>query len=334
METRNLGRSGLKVTKLCFGAMTFGPNQWGAGDLGEKAASELIARCLDAGVNFFDTADVYAFGESERLLGKALGKRRKDVVVATKVRMRMGEGPNDVGLSRAHILRSADESLQRLGTDTIDLYQVHAWDPATPLEETLKALDDLVRWGKVRYIGVSNFAAWQVMKALSISDANGWERFATLQAYYNLAGRDLENELVPLCLDQGLGILPWSPLAAGWLTGKFRRGKPMPKGTRLGDQDGGFLPVERERLFDTVDLLEDIAGGHSVSIAAVALAWLARKPGVTSVILGAKKLGQLEENLKAAELELSTEEMNRLDEVSARPAPYPQWMLDRVAGDR
>ncbi len=334
METRNLGRTGLRVTKLCFGAMTFGPNQWGARDLGEKAAAELVARCLDAGVNFCDTADVYAYGESERLLGKALGKRRKDVVVATKVRMRMGDGANEVGLSRAHILRSADKSLQRLGTDTIDLYQVHAWDPGTPLEETLRALDDLVRWGKVRYIGVSNFAAWQVMKALSLSDRNGWERFATLQAYYNLAGRDLEDELVPLCLDQGLGILPWSPLAAGWLTGKFRRGKALPRGTRLGDQDGGFLPVDRERLFDTVDLLEDIAGGHSVSIAAAALAWLAQKPGVTSVILGAKKMGQLEENLKAAELELSAEEMSRLDEVSARPLPYPQWMLNRTAGDR
>jgi len=216
MEYRLLGRSGLKVSKLCFGCMTFGNNQWDIGGVDERLATEMIAACFDHGLNFFDTADVYSHGESETLLGKALGSRRKEAVVATKVRGRMGKGPNDVGLSRQHILESCDASLKRLGTDHIDLYQVHSFDPETPLEETLRALDDLVRWGKVRYIGVSNFAAWQLTKALWVSDKAGLERFVSLQAYYSLVGRDLEFELVPLCLDQGLGILPWSPLAGGF----------------------------------------------------------------------------------------------------------------------
>ncbi|MEJ2366946.1 MAG: aldo/keto reductase [Acidobacteriota bacterium] len=334
MEMRFLGRTGLKVSKLCFGAMTFGPNQWGVGNLDETAARNLVARCLDAGINFFDTADVYAYGESERLLGKALGSRRKDVVVATKVRMRMGDGPNEAGLSRGHILDSADASLQRLGTDYIDLYQVHAWDPATPLEETLQALDDLVRWGKVRYIGVSNYAAWQLAKALGLSDRYGWARFATLQAYYNLAGRDLEHELVPLCLDQGLGILPWSPLAGGWLSGKFRRGKPLPSGTRQSDREAAFPPVDKDHVYDIVDLLDEVGKAHGASPAAVALAWLAQKPGVTSVILGARTMEQLEQNLAAADMQLSDKEMSELEKISAQPLPYPQWMLQFTAEDR
>ena len=332
-EYRLLGRSGLKVSRLCFGSMTFGDNQWGIGGVDARLASEMVAACFDQGLNFFDTADIYSNGESETLLGKALGARRGDAVIATKVRGRMGPGPNAVGLSRQHILASCDASLKRLGTDHIDLYQVHSFDFETPLEETLRALDDLVRWGKVRYIGVSNFAAWQVMKALSLSDKMGLERFVSLQAYYSLAGRDLEAELVPLCLDQGLGILTWSPLAGGFLSGKYRKGAPMPEG-RLDGRLGDFIPIDKERGYTTIGALEGIAKAREVSVAAVALAWLAHKPGVASVIVGARTMAQLLDNLKAAQLCLTSEEMERLDTVSAVPLPYPQWMLAFTRADR
>ncbi len=334
MEMRFLGRTGLKVSRLCFGAMTFGANQWGVGGVEQKEATEMVAACLDAGVNFFDTADVYAHGESEIMLGKALGGRRGEVVLATKVRGRMGDGPNEIGLSRQHILDGVDASLRRLGTDYIDLYQVHGWDPATPLEETLRALDDLVRWGKVRYIGASNFAAWQLMKALAISRRHDWARFDSLQAYYSLAGRDLEHELVPLCRDQGLGIMTWSPLAGGWLSGKYRRDRPQPEGSRLQGRLSEFIPVNRDRIFDIVDTLDDAARRHHVPVSAVALAWLALKPGVTSVIVGARTLTQLKENLAAAELVLTDDDLARLDDVSAIPEPYPQWMLGYMGQDR
>ncbi|MBC7335997.1 MAG: aldo/keto reductase, partial [Clostridia bacterium] len=227
-----------------------------------------------------------------------------------------------------------DASLKRLRTDYIDLYQVHIWDPVTPLEETLRALDDLVRWGKVRYIGVSNYAAWQIMKALWVSDKHGWVRFQSLQALYNLAFRDIEVELVPLCQDQNLGILPWSPLAFGLLSGKYRRNAPMPQGTRMQGPLKDFLPTDWDRVYNIVDVLDEIAKGHGVPVAAVALAWLIQKPGVTSVIIGARTLDQLRENLKAAEVRLTEDEMKRLDEVSARPAPYPQWMIATVGQDR
>lgn len=334
MEMRFLGDTGLRVSVLCLGTMTFGKNQWDLGDLKLPAVKEMLHASLDAGINFIDTADVYSLGESEDLLGQAIQGIRKDLVIATKVRMRMSDKPNEIGLSRHHILNSCDASLKRLRTDYIDLYQVHIWDPVTPLEETLRALEDLVRWGKVRYIGVSNYAAWQVMKALWVSDKHDWVRFQSLQALYNLAFRDIEVELVPLCQDQHLGILPWSPLAFGLLTGKYRRGEPIPQGTRMQGPLKDFLPTDWERLYKIVDVLREIAGDHGVPVAAVALAWLIHKPAVTSVIIGARTMEQLRENLKAAEVKLSPDEMKRLDEVSAVPAPYPQWMIATVGQDR
>ncbi|ASV75972.1 Oxidoreductase [Thermogutta terrifontis] len=334
MEMRFLGGTGVRVSVLCLGTMTFGKNQWQMGNMTLPEVKEAIKLCLDAGVNFIDTADVYSYGESEDLLGQAIQGIRKDLIIATKVRMRMSDKPNDIGLSRHHILESCDASLKRLRTDYIDLYQVHIWDPVTPLEETLRALDDLVRWGKVRYIGVSNYAAWQIMKALWVSDRHGWVRFQSLQALYNLAIRDIEVELVPLCQDQNLGILPWSPLAFGLLSGKYRRNAPMPQGTRMQGPLKDFLPTDWDRVYNIVDVLDEIAKGHGVPVAAVALAWLIQKPAVTSVIIGARTLDQLRENLKAAEVKLSQEEMKRLDEVSARPMPYPQWMIATVGQDR
>jgi len=334
MEMRFLGGTGVRVSVLCLGTMTFGKNQWQMGNMTLPEVKEAIKLCLDAGVNFIDTADVYSYGESEDLLGQAIQGIRKDLIIATKVRMRMSDKPNDIGLSRHHILESCDASLKRLRTDYIDLYQVHIWDPVTPLEETLRALDDLVRWGKVRYIGVSNYAAWQIMKALWVSDRHGWVRFQSLQALYNLAIRDIEVELVPLCQDQNLGILPWSPLAFGLLSGKYRRNAPMPQGTRMQGPLKDFLPTDWDRVYNIVDVLDEIAKGHGVPVAAVALAWLIQKPAVTSMIIGARTLDQLRENLKAAEVKLSQEEMKRLDEVSARPMPYPQWMIATVGQDR
>jgi aryl-alcohol dehydrogenase-like predicted oxidoreductase len=334
MEMRYLGSTGVKVSALCFGTMTFGKNQWGVGHVREREAVEMVAACLDAGVNFFDTADVYSLGESETLLGKAIRGRREEVVIATKVRGRMGPGPNKIGLSRHHILNSVDGSLKRLGTDNIDLYQVHGWDHATPLTETLRALDDLVRWGKVRYVGASNFAAWQLAKALWLSDRHGWARFETLQPYYSLVGREIEHELVPLCLDQGLGILPWSPLAGGFLSGKYRKDRPAPEGARLFGPLANFIPVDRDKAGDTLSVLEDVSRAHKAAMATVALAWLGGRPGVTSVIIGARTMAQLRDNLKAAEITLSGEETARLDEVSAIPMPYPQWMIGYMRQDR
>ncbi|MFO7768536.1 MAG: aldo/keto reductase [bacterium] len=333
MELRYLGDTGLKVSAFCMGTMTFG-ERWEErlGSFGQETASEMVDRCLDAGINFFDTANVYSYGEAERILGKALGTRRKDAVIATKVRMRMpDEGhPNDEGLSRWHIIRQCEESLDRLGTDWIDLYQVHAWDPATPLDETLRALDDLVRSGKVRYIGASNYTAWQLAKALWTSDVGGYARFETLQALYNLTNRDIEHELVPLCEDQRLGILPWSPLAQGFLTGKYRRDS-RPDGGRMSDGPSSLLRFEEEAYYDLIDLMEEIAGDRGVTIPQVALNWLRARPAVVSVILGARTIQQLEENLMAARWELRGEEADRLDDVTRPSARYPQHMIDRVS---
>ncbi|NIM98304.1 MAG: aldo/keto reductase [candidate division Zixibacteria bacterium] len=330
MIMRFLGNTGIKVSGLCFGTMTFGGRGgWKVvGELGQKEADSLVNMALDAGVNFFDTADVYSEGLAEEMLGKALGSKRKDVIVATKVRGTTGPGPNDVGLSRHHILEGCDQSLKRLGTDYIDLYQVHAFDDRTPLEETLKALDDLVRQGKVRYVGCSNFAGWQLMKALAISDAYGWERFVTLQAYYSLVARELENELVPLCLDQGLGILPWSPLAGGFLSGKFRRGKARPEGARLSRPESRVVQFDEEKGFDIVEELDRIAEEHKATVAQAALNYLLRKPGVCSAIIGAKTPEQLADNLKTVNWEMTSEEVTKLDELSQPPRPYPYWMLE------
>lgn len=329
MKYRQLGRTGLLVSELCFGTMTFGGKGfWKAiGQLPQDAADNLVAQVLEAGINFIDTANVYSEGESEKILGKALGTRRKDVILATKVLGPMGPGPNDTGLSRKHILQSIEESLTRLGTDYIDLYQIHGFDPLTPIEETLRALDDLVRSGKVRYIGCSNLAAWQVMKALWVSDKYNLHRFESLQAYYTIAGRDLEREMVPVLQDQNLGLMVWSPLAGGLLSGKYDRDGSGPGGARRVAFD--FPPVNKDRAFDVVDAMREIARDKDASVAQIALSWLLHQPVVTSVIVGAKTPEQLAENLAAPDVKLTDDELARLKAVSELPAEYPGWMLER-----
>jgi aryl-alcohol dehydrogenase-like predicted oxidoreductase len=334
MQYKPLGRTGLLVSELCFGTMTFGGKGfWEAiGRLPQAAADALVGRVLDAGINFIDTADVYSEGESEKILGKALGSRRTDVVLATKVFGRMGPGPNDAGLSRAHIMQAVEASLTRLGTDYIDLYQIHGFDAFTPIEETLRALDDLVHAGKVRYIGCSNLPAWQLMKSLWTSDKYNLHRFESLQAYYTIAGRDLERELVPVLEDQNLGLMVWSPLAGGLLSGKYRRDGSGPDGARRVAFD--FPPVNTTRAFDAVDVMRDIAGEKNVSVAKIALAWLLHQPVVTSVIVGAKTPEQLDENLAAPDVTLSADDLARLDAVSRLPDEYPGWMIERQAENR
>jgi aryl-alcohol dehydrogenase-like predicted oxidoreductase len=336
MEHRQLGRSGLRISTLTLGTMTFG----GEGPFANVGSVDLagvrrqIDLALDAGVNLIDTADVYSHGLSEELIGQALEGRRDRVLLATKARMPMGEGANDAGLSRQHLIEACDASLRRLSTDHIDLYQVHEWDGQTPLEETLDALDGLVRAGKVRYIGCSNYAAWQLTKALGISDRLGLQRFASQQIYYSLQAREAEYELVPVSLDQGIGILVWSPLAGGLLTGKYRRDHPDPeRGRQLTEWDEP--PVrDREQLYDIVEVLVEIAEERGVSAAQVALAYTLGKPGVTSVIVGARTEEQLADNLQAADLALTDEERARLDEASALPLLYPYWHQAKTASDR
>ncbi|MCE2542030.1 MAG: aldo/keto reductase [Acidobacteria bacterium] len=324
MHYRLLGNTGVYVSELCLGAMTFG-TQWEAiGTLGQKEANALVHRSLDAGVNFFDTADVYSTGDSEEILGRALAGRRQEVVIATKVRGRMGPGANDVGLSRLHIMQAAEASLKRLGTDYIDLYQIHRNDPVADIEETLAALTDLVRAGKVRYIGCSNLPAWQLMKAIGIARQRGLESFKATQSYYALVGRELEQETIPLIRDQKLGLLVWSPLAGGFLTGKFTRAGSSTSQARRATFD--FPPVDKERGFDILDALQPIADAHGVSVARVALAWLLGKDVVTSVIIGARRMDQLEDNLASVDLRLTGDEMAALDEVSRLPVAYPYWM--------
>jgi aryl-alcohol dehydrogenase-like predicted oxidoreductase len=337
MRYRLLGRTGLYVSEICLGTMTYGgKGRWEVvGRLGLEEAQAQIKAAFDAGVNFLDTANVYSEGESEKLVGQALarlGLPREDLVIATKVRVRMGPAPNRVGLTKVHIMNEAHTSLRRLGLDHIDLYQIHGVDQVTPLDETLRALEDLVRAGKVRYIGVSNHAAWQIMKGLGISERHGWSRFESIQAYYSIAGRELEREIVPVALDQSLSILVWSPLAGGLLSGKFAQDAAGPDGARRTTFD--FPPVDRERAFRCVEVMRPIAAAHGVSVARVALAWTLQRPGVTSVIIGAKSQEQLADNLAAADLTLSEDEMNRLNEVSAPPREYPGWMFDRQLADR
>ena len=337
MNYRLLGRTGLKVSELCVGTMTFGENFYGIAVVDQTSANAMVARALEAGINFFDTADVYSYGESETVLGQALkdsGVERDSVIVATKVRSAMREAAtagtgdvNNVGLSRQHIFSSVEKSLKRLQTDYIDLYQVHGWDILTPVEETLRALDDLVRAGKVRYIGCSNWSARHLMKAVCLSRANRWAEFISLQAYYSLVGRDLEHELLPLCREEGLGVMPWSPLSGGFLSGKYQRDNPNPEGARrTGFQ---FPPIDEARGFDAVEALEKIAKAKSATVAQVALAWLLAQPGVTSIIIGANKMTQLEDNLKAADLELTAAEIEILSATTAPAAQYPQWMIER-----
>jgi aryl-alcohol dehydrogenase-like predicted oxidoreductase len=337
MKYNLLGNTGLKVSELCLGTMTYGGKGWAAamGDLNQQAVDEQVKRALDAGINFIDTANVYSEGLSEELTGQSihnLGVSRHDLVLATKVRGKMGEGPNDAGLTRKHIFQQVDDSLRRLKTDYIDLYQTHSYDPLTPLEETLRALDDLVRSGKVRYIGASNLAAWQLMKAIGYSTYNHLEKYVSLQAYYTVAGRDLEREVVPLLQDQKLGLLVWSPLAGGFLSGKYTRENEKQEGARRTSFD--FPPVDKEKAFDIIDRLQPLAEAKGVSVAQVALAWLLHQPVVTSVIIGAKKMEQLEDNLKAVDVQLTPEELQQLDEVSQLAPEYPGWMLDFTKGDR
>jgi len=323
LKHNQLGRSGLSVSDLCFGCMTFGNNQWGAGNLNEKESTELVSIALDGGINFFDTADAYAFGESETFLGKALQKRRDKAVIATKVRIAMSDDPNDGGLSRRHILKSCEASLKRLGTDRIDLYQIHGWDYQTPFEETLAALDQLVKQGKVIYIGASNLAAWQLAKGLGLQRENIWARFVSLQPYYSLACRDIEHELVPLCLDSGVGILPWSPLAGGLLSGKYRHGGT---GRKTGPLSS-FPPVDMKQADQILDVLEQMAEARHAGCAEIALAWTRMQPGISSVIIGARTPEQLKANLKASAIELTQAELEALDRASRLREPYPQWMI-------
>ncbi len=334
MKYRPLANTGVYVSQLCLGAMTFG-SKWGAiGALGQTDADALVHRSIDAGVNFFDTADVYSSGESEEILGRSVAGRRKDVVIATKVRGRMGPGANEVGLSRLHIIESAEASLKRLGTDYIDLYQIHRSDPQTDIEETLSALSDLVRAGKVRYIGCSNLPAWELMRSLGVSRQRGFESFKTTQSYYALVGRELERETIPLIDDQGLGLLVWSPLAGGFLSGKFSREGTVDKNARRAVFD--FPPIDKDSAFDIIDAMRPIAESHGVSVAQVGLAWLLHKKTVTSVIIGAKRMDQLEDNLASIDLTLSDADMATLDTVSAPKVEYPAWMNslgdDRLPG--
>ena len=333
MKYRPLGNTGLLVSELCLGTMTFaGKDYWAVvGKQDQAEADEMVGTALDAGINFIDTADIYSFGESETLLGKALSGKRDKVVLATKVRGRMGPGPNEVGLSRGHIMSAVEASLRRLGTDWIDLYQIHGFDAMTPIDETLRALDDLVHRGHVRYIGCSNLAAWQLMKALGISERDRLARFQTLQAYYTIAGRDLERELVPLLEDQRLGLLVWSPLAGGLLSGKFGR-DATDESSRRAKFD--FPPVDKERAWRVIDAIRPIAAAHEVPVATIALAWLLHQDVVSSVIIGAKRREQLAENLRAPDVKLTADELRVLDEVSALPAEYPGWMLSRQGSDR
>lgn len=338
MKYKPLGNTGLIVSQLCLGTMTFSGGQGiykHIGNVGQAEADDLVKASIDAGINFFDTADVYSFGQSEETLGQAfknVGVNRHEVVLATKVYSRMGQGRNDVGASRGHIMDAVEASLRRLQTDHIDLYQVHATDVLTPIDETLRALDDLVTQGKVRYTGVSNWQAWRIATALGVSNASHLSRFETLQAYYSIAGRDLERELVPLINHEKLGLMVWSPLAGGLLSGKFSRENQNPEGSRRSEFD--FPIVDKERAWNVIDALKPIAAAHDCSVARIALAWLLSRPVVTTVIVGAKRRSQLEDNLAAIEINLTEDELRTLDEVSALPREYPGWMLDTQSADR
>jgi aryl-alcohol dehydrogenase-like predicted oxidoreductase len=334
MEYRLLGRSGLKVSTITMGTMTFGGSAK-IGDTDQKAAERQIDLCLDHGVNLIDTANVYSRGTSEEMIGESMTKKRRaKSLIATKVRFRMGDGPNDNGLSRHHIIAQCEASLKRLKTDVIDLYQVHQWDGSTPLEETMEALDSLVKQGKVRYVGCSNYSGWHLMKALSVSDKHNYQRFVSQQIHYTLHAREAEYELVPITIDQGLGILVWSPIAGGLLSGKFRRGINAPEGAR---HSGGHAepPVyDWEKLYDIIDVIVSVAEEHNVSGARVALAWLLQRPGVTSVIAGGRTEEQFKDNLAAADLKLTEHQVKRLNEVSQPTLIYPYWHQNWSVYDR
>lgn len=337
MKYNLLGNTGLRVSELCLGTMTFGGKGRfkPIGTLQQDAVDALVKKSLDAGINFIDTANVYSQGWSEELTGQSihnLGLHRDDLVLATKVRGKMGEGPNDSGLTRKHILKQVEASLKRLQTDYIDLYQIHSYDPLTPLEETLRTLDDLVKSGKVRYIGASNMAAWQLMKALNYSTYHHVSKFVSLQAYYTIAGRDLEREIIPLLNDQKVGLMVWSPLAGGLLSGKYKRDDYENSEGRRVNFD--FPPVNKKLVFDIVDILGAIAKSKGVSVAQLSLAWLLKQPAVTTVIIGANKMEQLDDNLNSVDVTFSEDELHQLDEVSKLKPEYPGWMLEFTGADR
>jgi aryl-alcohol dehydrogenase-like predicted oxidoreductase len=338
MEYATLGNTGLLVSRLCFGTMTFGDGRGlfkAISTVDQAGADELIKASIDGGINFFDTADNYTEGESEKILGRSLNNlniARKDVVIATKVYSRVGPGRNDIGASRGHIMDGVEASLRRLQTDYIDLYQIHGNDSVTPVGETLRALDTLVQQGKVRYIGCSNWQAWKIAKALGISEFRNLARFDTLQAYYSIAGRDLEREIVPLLEAEKIGLLVWSPLAGGLLSGKFSRTQQKPNDSRRTDYD--FPIVDKERAWNILDVIAPIAKAHGCSPARASLAWLLARPVVTSVIIGAKRLDQLQDNLAAVELTFTEDELRQLDEVSVLPPEYPGWVLPFQGADR
>ncbi|HMA94578.1 MAG TPA: aldo/keto reductase [Polyangiaceae bacterium] len=330
MQYKRLGNSGLIVSRLAFGTMTFGTgNIPSVYKVDEERAKGLIDRALEAGINLFDTADAYADGQSEVMLGKLLGVRRKDVIVATKVGMRTGPGLGDTGLSRRHVIASCEASLRRLGTDTIDLYILHRFDPQTPIEETLSALDYLAQRGNVRYVGFSNWSAWQAAKAVGLSERHGWPRFIVAQMYYSLVGRDIEHEMLPFARDAGVGTMIWGPLAGGFLSGKYTRENLKSDENRLSGFD--FLPFDKEQGFRLVDGLSSIAAEHHASVAQVALAWLLAKPGVSTVLIGASKLTQLEDNLGALQVKLSADQVHQLDQASPYSEYYPRWFTERLA---
>jgi aryl-alcohol dehydrogenase-like predicted oxidoreductase len=335
MEYRMLGRSGLRVSKISLGSVTFGDNPEGIGGVSVEAAQRIVDRLLDVGVNLLDTADAYSSGGAEAILGEVIKGRRERLLVATKVRFPTGSGPNDAGLSRLHLIENCESSLRRLGTDHIDLYQMHGWDGRTPLEETLSALDTLIRQGKVRYVGCSNYSAWHLMKALAVSDRLNLSPYVSHQLYYSLIGREAEYELIPTGIDQGVGALVWSPLAGGLLTGKYRRDRDWPEGARHSGGDWHEPPVsDWERVYDVVDVLVKVADERGATAAQVALAYTMGKPGVTSVIVGVRTASQLDDNLAASELTLAADEVDRLDAVSALPLLYPYWHQRRLVRDR
>ena len=330
MKYRLLGNTGLYVSELCLGTMTFGAKGfWEVmGGLQQAEVDLLVREAFDQGVNFFDTANVYSLGESEKLLGQTIRNNRlprDEIVVATKSTGIMNETPNGRGQSRFHIVNEVDASLKRLQLNHIDLYQLHGFDPLTPFEESLSALNDLVQAGKIRYIGLCNMAAWQIMKALGVSRLHSWNEFASVQAYYSIAGRDLEREIFPLLQDQKLGLMVWSPLAGGFLSGKFRRGQATPDGARRSGFD--FPPLDKDKAFNCVAAMEPIAKAHGVSVAQVALAWILSKQVVSSIIIGARRMEQLKDNLASTRLVLHEAELKTLDEISALQSEYPGWML-------
>jgi aryl-alcohol dehydrogenase-like predicted oxidoreductase len=336
MRHNPLGRTGVLVSELCLGTMTFGEG-WGFGGIDVPKADEILGKALDAGINFVDTADLYSAGDSEKILGEVLGDGRRDrIVLATKAYGRMGPGPNDVGLSRYHLVRACEASLRRLKTDRIDLYQIHGYDAPTPIEEVVRALDDLAKAGKILYAGFCNLAAWQAALALGIADAGGHARFVSAQMYYSLVGRDVEHEVVPLCLHEGLALLPWSPLAGGFLSGKYRREQEgHPEGSRFAtSRFGWFPPLDQELGFRTVDLLTELASRHGTTPATLAIKWLLTRPAVASVIIGLRRIDQLDALLEATRLEIPAEELTSLDELTAPPAQYPGWMIRRQANQR